>query len=956
MDRAAPLYAGDVDTATLIGLGNTVWRTAMLPTKARNALWSCFENALEDASADQRLNGDAISAITIEVIKNDPAWVDAALSIRFEDPMWQTNWANTLLEALSATELDLTGTDLEQFTNSAFEAYISALSSEAQKPDSKLTNAVIISKQNAISTGAGSPGHDTPAGPFSNLWKRPRPATIHERPSVRTVKEHLASHGSAHLCGEPGSGKSMVARLVADSVGEADVEKSVWWMDGSTREALEASCVELCSELGITPGDDVLTQTKTLLARHGDWLVVIDDLGTSIRTDAVIPSSTSSVQVLVTSRSPLGSGPDELVMLDDASEELMRAIAHDALSGTVLDGTLDLIIEACDENPLAIATVCRFLSSTGATVDEVLELLDEQPDIVLDEELGGQYPRTFTKVVTSALVRLHGSISEEMLTALAVCGGRLRRGDLEMITSPNDRLGFLNGHRELRALGLVEASDELLSCHALVASVVVRRAREQLVTGLPDRVLAHITSEVGRADSIGLHEYVRIADSLPVDTPSDTVTEFAARKTLATHLSLFGLGRTADRQLHRARAILDRSPDPTLSTLLTVTEAAVQFQRGEITETERLARTALEELADRPVDREVKRSIILQATLCLAQCRGYYEDWKRAAQYAQYAVEASDGDPEVKAVAVKLRVPMLDAPRRLAAFLDLAETDGISDTSRAESLALASRAALDLEDADQAVRCAREALAIDRVTNGPDSQFTARDLNDLGNALFEAGEFDEAARHLEEAIKIYEAELPEHAYAAQPRMHLARVLTEKVFQDDAPSPRLLEEALQTLEPALSVQRRIAPKTVMMSSLLVAQANATVDHAAAIAVLSEALEIDRELYGDGHPEVCIDVVQLASRHAASEEFGEASDVLEIAVPHVQDWESERPSLAVNVLSLLLLCRYVQTGTQEPQALRDRLKRLMTLIPPQSAEHRQAEEFLALGGPSSDGRRP
>lgn len=949
-----------MDTTSLIGIGTTVLRPAVLPAQVRNALWSCFESALVHASADQRLNGDAISAMTIEAIKNDPARVDAALSIHFEDPTWPTTWTNTLLEALSATKLDLTGADLEKFTNSAFEAYRSALDSEAQKPHSKLTNAVIISKQNAQPTSTRSPGQATPVGPFSNLWKRPRPATIHERPSVHAVEERLARHGSAHLCGEPGSGKSMVARLVADSVAEADLKKSVWWMDGSTREALEASCAELCSELGIAPGDDVRAQTKTLLARHGEWLVIIDDLETSIRADEVIPSSTSSVQVLVTSKSPLGSTPDELVMIDEASPKLMRAIAHDALSGTALDGTLDLIIDACDENPLAIATVCRFLASTGATVDEVLGLLAEQPDVVLDEELGDQYPRTFTNVVTSALARLHGTISEKMLIALALCGGRLRRSDLEMIASPNSRLGFLNGHRELRAMGLVEASDELLSCHSLVASVVVRRAREHVVTELPERVLAHIISEAGQADSIGLHEYVRIADFLPVDTSSDSVTEFGVRKTLATHLSLFGLGRTADRQLHRARAILDRSPDPTLSTLLTVTEATVQFQRGEITETERLARTALEELTDRPVDSEAKQSIFLQATLCLAQCRGYYEDWERAAQYAQYAVEASDGDPDVKAAAVKLRIPMLDTPQRLAAFLDLAETDGLSDTSRAESLALASRTALDLEDAKQAVHCARDALAIDRATNGPDSQFAARDLNDLGNALFAAGEFDEAARRLREAIRIYESELPDHAYAVQPRMHLARVLTEQVFQDEVPSPRLLQEALQTLEPALSVQRRIAPKTVVMSSLLVAQANATIDHASAIAMLSEALEIDRELYGDGHPEVCIDVIQLASRHAASEKFGEASDVLEIAVPYVQDWESERPSLAVNVLSLFLWCRYVQgetqEGAQEPHALRDRLQRLMSLIPPQSMEHRQAAEFIARAGSSPDGLQP
>src|SRR5699024_11506349 len=81
---------------------------------------------------------------------------------------------------------------------------------------------------------------------------------------------------------------------------------------------------------------------------------------------------------------------------------------------------------------------------------------------------------------------------------------------------------------------------------------------------------------------------------------------------------------------------------------------------------------------------------------------------------------------------------------------------------------------------------------------GPDSQFTARDLNDLGQALIEAGELTESAEHLRRAISLYESELPEHGYSVQPRMHLARALTAQAMQEHPFTPALLEEAREVL--------------------------------------------------------------------------------------------------------------------------------------------------------------
>lgn len=960
LSNAVSLYARNVDLGWFLGNVGSVARPATLPVQVRNTLWNCFSRALEHASLKQGQNAEAISAMLIEEIKVDEPRLSALLSTDLSHPTSHATWTNALHGALTESSLDLSDVDFGRFCRAAFDRYVAEVEADAKRPDSKLTNALSISMLTARAGSSSVPEPNAPTGPSSNLWRRPRPAKIRERPAMQSAESHLARRGSAHLIGGPGSGKSVVARLVAERAMAASAKLSVWWMDCSTREALATSCAELCTEFGVAPAEDVLEQAKALLAHNGEWLVVLDDLGADVRAEEVIPSSTPSVRMLVTARSSLDANPDRLVLLDEADRELMVGIARDALAGTGPDSSLDSIVEACDMNPLAIATVCRYLAATAASSQDVLELLKERPDVVLDEALGGHYPRTFTTVVATALERIHGTVAEDLLVALALADGRLRRSDLTMIAAPEDQLAFLDGLRELRSMGLIEASEELIHCHALLASIVVRKSDDQLIEYLVERTLATITAEAPEAGVLELHEYVRLADALNGDSSIPTVFEVGAMTALATRLSLFGLGRTADRHLTRAHGVIADAPDDTLHALLTVTEAVVLLQRGELNEAERLARRALAHLTDDRTEHEVAFDIYMQAALCIAQIRAYFEDWERAAEHAQYAVDASVGDPDIEAFALKMQILTRDARGQLVGLLQLADTQELSPTSRAESLALASRAALTLEDPDQAVNCARRALAIDTAETGSDSQFAARDLNDLGSALFAAGELTEAASRLREAISIYEAELPEHGYAVQPRMHLARVLTEQAQHQRSCSATLFKRALDTLAPAIAVQRRIGPSTVEMTSLLVAQANATTDHAAAIEMLREALEIDRQLYGDGHPEVCIDVIQLAGRHFAIKSLEDAADDLLIAVPHVGNWEMERPSLAVEVHSLFLLVRIEQEPTeliaQDIHCLRKRLERLLLLIPQNSAGYALAEAALAAEESKRHGQGP
>jgi len=949
------LYSRDVDLGTAssaASAANAVLQPALLPVKLRNTLWKCLERAFERASRDQELNAEAIPTLLIRAIAKKDARIAALLSTDLGDPEWRRTWTAALREVLTASTVHWGAADLDEFCRTACTQYSAEITAEAKRPDSKLTNAVTVSMLTSPSATAAQSSPPLNSGPFSNLWKHPHPRRVHGRPAVQTVEDRLARHGAAHLAGGPGSGKSVVARMVADRAHDADPQLSVWWMDCSSREALEASCVELCLERGLAPGEDVVGQVKHLLAHHGTWLIVLDDAG---RTgEGLIPSGIRSVRTLTTSRSSLGADPDALLTLGAADRELMLDIAEDALGGTGLEASLETIVEACDANPLAVATVCRYLAATGATEEDVLALLEETPDEVLDEPLGEHYPRTFTTVVTTALASITGSPAERLLVALSLAGGTLRRRDLAQFAVAESRTAFLEGLRPLREMGLVDAAEERIRCHGLIASVVVRRSDAHVIDALSQSAFDVLGAEAWQAETLQLHEYARVAESLHRVSAAAAPVEFSALLALARQMSIYGLGHTADRQLERARSLLAGASEETLPARLLATEAGVLYQRGDLSGAEQSAHEALELLAGDDAGADAVQGTLVQALLTLARCREYFEDVQGAARYAQDAVKASLGDPEIRAIATKFSIPALPPSERVNALLALADSPGISPTSRAEYLSSASRAALDLEDVPAAIRYARRALEIDTAETGPDSQFTARDLNDLGQALIEAGELTESAEHLRRAISLYESELPEHGYSVQPRMHLARALTAQAMQEHPFTPALLEEAREVLAPALSIQRRIGPTTVEMSSLLVAQANATTDPHAAIDALEEALAIDRELYGDEHPEVGIDANQLAGQYLNAGELRAAADALQIVIPHVSVWERERPSVAVFVLSLRLLVHAMQAPktrpAQEIRALREQLTRLLSLVPEDSPENQQATIALSIPAPN------
>src|SRR5699024_11373322 len=131
------------------------------------------------------------------------------------------------------------------------------------------------------------------------------------------------------------------------------------------------------------------------------------------------------------------------------------------------------------------------------------------------------------------------------------------------------------------------------------------------------------------------------------------------RSSHLSQMSIYGLGQTADRQLERARSLLAGASEETLPARLLATEAGVLYQRGDLSGAEQSAHEALELLAGDDAGADAVQGTLVQALLTLARCREYFEDVQGAARYAQDAVKASLGDPEIRAIATKFSIPAL---------------------------------------------------------------------------------------------------------------------------------------------------------------------------------------------------------------------------------------------------------------------------------------------------------
>jgi tetratricopeptide (TPR) repeat protein/methylmalonyl-CoA mutase cobalamin-binding subunit len=121
---------------------------------------------------------------------------------------------------------------------------------------------------------------------------------------VAAAESALAT-GSVWIVGAPGSGKTTAAVSICRNL--AEQYRIVWWVSGRSRDAILADLSDLAVALdranhSVDRQLDARSAMDFLAATTEPWLVVIDDLEIMAHVDDVVPRSTPSGRILITSR------------------------------------------------------------------------------------------------------------------------------------------------------------------------------------------------------------------------------------------------------------------------------------------------------------------------------------------------------------------------------------------------------------------------------------------------------------------------------------------------------------------------------------------------------------------------------------------------------------------------------------------------------------------------------
>ena len=305
---------------------------------------------------------------------------------------------------------------------------------------------------------------------------------------------HPQDGGPAHpqvLHGPVGVGKTQA--VVEYVHAHATDYELVWWIPSEHTTQVRSAYVALAKKLGITATDAdtaiaaVLEALRTY-AHDRRWLLVFDNADDSSLVRSFLPAGRG--HVVITSRNPSWDGlarPLEVDLFTRSESVELLGLRSPGLT----QADAEALAEALGDLPLALSQVGSWLSRTGASVPECLELLDVAGTVLLGEGADPEYENSVAAAWNVPLHRLRTDHATA-LRLLEVCAffGPAPIPRFLLAGAPRE-LGFdeltLNAAiRRLTGQSLVKVDrrTQALSLHPLLR-VVLRDtvAREDQVAG-----------------------------------------------------------------------------------------------------------------------------------------------------------------------------------------------------------------------------------------------------------------------------------------------------------------------------------------------------------------------------------------------------------------------------------------------------------------------------------------
>ncbi|WP_250400494.1 FxSxx-COOH system tetratricopeptide repeat protein [Streptomyces cellostaticus] len=224
------------------------------------------------------------------------------------------------------------------------------------------------------------------------------------------------------LHGMGGVGKSQLAlEYVYRHASEYDL---VWWLPAEDETRMRAAFTDLAQRMGLTEHADTTRAVPLVLEalRTGQpfrrWLLVFDNAEDPSLVRPYLPNGPGSV--IVTSRNPRWGALAHSVEVDVFTrQESVQLFRHSGPGTTEQEA--DRIAELLGDLPLAVEQASAWVAETGMSVDEYVEIFEQQRAEILEmSDPSASYPEAVARAWDISLNRLETS-SPEALHLLRLC-------------------------------------------------------------------------------------------------------------------------------------------------------------------------------------------------------------------------------------------------------------------------------------------------------------------------------------------------------------------------------------------------------------------------------------------------------------------------------------------------------------------------------------------------------
>jgi hypothetical protein len=184
----------------------------------------------------------------------------------------------------------------------------------------------------------------------------------------------------------------------------------VWWIACQELDAIPGQLDELAQHLDL-PGETVGERLQTLsrwFAAHGGWLLIADNVEQWSAVQRVLPTRGSGA-ILVTTRER-GTHPDGIAIDVFTPEEALAFVTR-RLRRT--DHAATALADLLGRLPLALEQACSYLLTSGASVDEYIDLYRTRARELLERGETGGHDGTVTVTFNISLTQAKESAAAD---------------------------------------------------------------------------------------------------------------------------------------------------------------------------------------------------------------------------------------------------------------------------------------------------------------------------------------------------------------------------------------------------------------------------------------------------------------------------------------------------------------------------------------------------------------